>query len=186
MHLELAIAGLGGQGALTAGQLIAVAGMSHGKHVSNTPIYTPEVRGGSSNALVVVSDNPVGSMMVAEPNAVIFLCDLSIPRILPTIEPGAAVVVNTTLVAPELVKERAGDCRLAMLPVTDMAAELGDARIANMVAAGALSALDPDLPLEWLMEAMPGLLGERRMRFLDLNRAALEAGAKAGLASVGA
>ncbi len=177
MHLELAIAGVGGQGALTVGQLIGVAGISHGKNVTNTPIYSPEVRGGSSNALVVVSDDPVGSMMVAEPYAAIFLCDLSVERILPTLTEGASVVVNTTLAATGPFSAR-GDLRLAALPASDIAQELGDVRVANMVTAGALSVVYPDLPFGWLIDALPGLLGQKRARFLDLNRAALERGAE--------
>jgi 2-oxoglutarate ferredoxin oxidoreductase subunit gamma len=178
MHLELAIAGLGGQGALTAGQLIGAAGMQHGKHVTNTPIYSPEVRGGSSNALVVVSDEPIGSMMVAEPNAAIFLCDLSVERLVPTLQPGSLVVANSTLVAPGPLEART-DLRLVSIPATQMAGDLGEPRVANMVAAGALSALCPDIPLAWLLEALPALLGQRKARYLDLNRTALEQGAEA-------
>lgn len=178
MRLELVIAGSGGQGALTAGQLIAVAGVRHGKHVTNTPIYTPEVRGGSSNALVVVSEEPIGSMMVAEPNAGILLSDLSTERLLPTFTEGAAVVVNTTLVPANALASRP-DLRATYIRATDVAAEIGDPRVGNMVAAGALAALCEDVPLEWLFDALPELLGERRMRFLELNRSALEAGAKA-------
>lgn len=177
MHLELAIAGLGGQGALTGGQLIGAAGMQHGKHVTNTPIYSPEVRGGSSNALVVVSDEPIGSMMVSEPNAAIFLCDLSVERILPTLQLGSLVVANTTLVDPTPLEART-DLRLVCLPATQMAGDLGEPRVANMVAAGAFSAFCDDIPLEWLLAALPALLGERKARFLDLNRTALEQGAE--------
>jgi len=174
MHLEIAIAGMGGQGALTAGQLVAAAGMMRGKHVTNTPSYTPEVRGGTSNAFVVVSDRPIGSMMVTEPTTVVFLCDLSIERILPTLQPGAKVVFNSTLVADDL---KAPGATVLGVPATAWAEELGDVRCANMVALGALTTIEPDLPLEWLMDAVPAMLGAKRAGLVDLNVRALKRGA---------
>lgn len=179
MHLELVIAGMGGQGALTAGQLVAIAGMAHGMFVTNTPIYAPEVRGGSSNALVVVSDEPVGSMMVAEPNAAIFLCDLDVERLIPTVVPGGRVVFNASLVRPDLVRHNGP---AVGVPATAIAAQVGDVRATNMVALGALTAIEPDLPIEWLTGAVPTMLGDRRQSLVDLNTRALEAGREAALA----
>ncbi len=177
MHLEITIAAAGGQGALTVGQLIALTGIRHGKHVTNTPIYSPEVRGGSSNALVVVSDDPIGSMMADEPSDAIFLCDLSVERILPLVQPGGKVVYNTTLVAEDLIARHTPDgVTVIGVPATRAAEDLGEVRAANMIALGALTAIEPQLPMEWLIEAMPDLLGERRAKFAPANIAALEKG----------
>jgi len=176
MHLEIVIGGMGGQGALTAGQLLAVAGMKNGKWVTNTPVYSPEVRGGSSNALVVISDQPVGSMMVSRADAAIFLAHQSVGRLLPSLKPGARVVYNSTLVQAD--SRRLHDVEHVSLPCTDLATEVGDVRAANMVALGALTALEPDLPLDWLCGALPEMLGASKARFVDLNRRALEKGAE--------
>jgi 2-oxoglutarate ferredoxin oxidoreductase subunit gamma len=177
MHLEIVIGGIGGQGALTAGQLLAVAGMQQDKWVTNTPIYSPEVRGGSSNALVVMSDRPVGSMMVTQSDVGVFLAHQSVPRLLPTLKPGARVVYNSTLVPAD--SRRLHDVAHVAIPATDLATEVGDVRGANMVALGALTELEEELPLEWLVEALPDMLGPRKMRFLDVNKAALHRGAEA-------
>ncbi len=123
MHLEIVIGGIGGQGALTAGQLLAVAGMKNGKWVTNTPVYSPEVRGGSSNALVVISDQPVGSMMVSRADAAIFLAHQSVGRLLPSLKPGARVVYNSTLVQAD--SRRLHDVEHVSLPCTDLATEVG-------------------------------------------------------------
>jgi len=176
MHLEIAIAGMGGQGALTAGQLVAVAGMLQGKHVTNTPSYTPEVRGGTSNAFVVVSDRPIGCMMVTEPTTVVFLCDLSIDRIVPTLRPNARVVYNSTLVAEGV---RAPGASVLGVPATALAEELGDVRCANMAALGALTTIEPELPLEWLVQAVPVMLSGKRAGLVELNITALRRGALA-------
>jgi len=177
VHLEVTIAAAGGQGALTIGQLIAVAGIRHGKHVTNTPIYSPEVRGGSSNALVVVSDDPIGSMMADEPTDAIFLCDLSVERILPLVRKGGSVVYNSSLVAEDLVRRHTPEgVTVVGVPATAAAEELGEARAANMIALGALTAIEPQLPMQWLTDAMPDLLGERRAKFAPANIAALEKG----------
>lgn len=175
MHLEIVIGGVGGQGALTAGQLLATAGMQQGKWVTNTPIYSPEVRGGSSNALVVLSDEPVGSMMVTRADAAIFLAHQSVNRLLPSVKPGARVVYNSTLVQAD--SRRVHDVQHVSIPCTDLATDVGDVRAANMVALGALTALEAQLPLEWLLSALPAMLGSGRARFLELNHDALQRGA---------
>jgi 2-oxoglutarate ferredoxin oxidoreductase subunit gamma len=178
MHMELVIAGMGGQGALTAGEVIATAVTRHGKAVTNTPVYTPEVRGGTSNALVVVSDDPIGSMMVDEPTHVVFLCDFSVARIMPCLRPGAKVVYNSTLVDAESLRPTV-DALVVGIPATTIASELGDVRCTNVVALGALAAVEPELPIAWLTEAVESLLGKRKQHLVEPNVRALEAGMQA-------
>ena len=176
MHLEIVIAALGGQGALTAGELLAIAGMQHGLNVTNTPVYSPEVRGGSSNAFVVLSTKPIGSMMANTPNQGIFLCRQGLERVAATLVDGARAVYNSTLIPPALM--RTEGLETVAIPATELAEDVvGDVRTANMVALGAFTVLEPSVPLEWLIEALPTLLGARRMGFLDVNVAALRCGA---------
>lgn len=177
MHLEIAIGGIGGQGALTAGQLLAVAGMKQGKWVTNTPVYSPEVRGGSSNALVVVSDDPVGAMMVTQADVAVFLAHQSLARLLPCLKPGARVVYNSTLIQAD--SRKLHDVVQVSIPCTDLATEVGDVRCANMVALGAMTELEPQIPLEWLIDALPDMLGSGKIRFLAVNEQALRRGAQA-------
>ena len=170
---EMIFAGFGGQGVMLMGQLVAYAAMNEGRHVSWFPSYGPEMRGGTANCAVVVSDEPVGSPVVSEPTALVAMNKPSLARFRPGVRPGGVVIYNSTLIdeAP-----RRDDVAMVAVPATEIAGELGEVRAANMVALGALlartSVVDPADVLAALAKALP----RRRQDLLPLNRAALERG----------
>ena len=134
MNLQMIFAGFGGQGVLLMGQLIAYAGMLSGKEVSWMPAYGPEMRGGSANCSVVVSDEPVGSPLVYRPSAVIAMNEPSLAKFEPRVAPGGVLLVNTCLAHG--ARSRA-DVRVVPIAANDIAAAVGNARAANMAALGA-------------------------------------------------
>ena len=175
MQTEIVIAGFGGQGVLFTGQLLAYAAMDAGKEVTWIPSYGPEMRGGTANCTVVISDEEIGSPMVSSPQAVIVLNLPSLDKYEPMVKPGGVLVVNETMVDREVKRK---DVKTIMVKANAIAEELGDRRMMNMVMLGALIANLPVLPLEAIEKALDGHLPERHKRLLPQNYKALKEGAK--------
>lgn len=135
MKQEFIIAGFGGQGVLLLGQMLAYAGMLEGKQVSWMPSYGPEMRGGTANCTVVISDEEIGSPVVSQPSCVIALNLPSLDKFEPMVKPGGLLLINSSLVDRE---PRRDDIKAVALPATEIASELGNIRVTNMVALGAL------------------------------------------------
>jgi len=176
MQEEIIISGFGGQGALFAGQLLAYAAMDEGFHVTWIPSYGPEMRGGKARCTVIVSEEEIGSPLVRRPSAAIVLNIPSMEAFEPLIKPQGVLVVNSSLVPHE--SER-GDLRLACVPATDRAIELGNVRLANVICLGALVQLTGAVPLDAIAEALDRHLPERHRELLVLNKEALHIGAQA-------
>ncbi|MER3458950.1 MAG: 2-oxoacid:ferredoxin oxidoreductase subunit gamma, partial [Chloroflexota bacterium] len=151
MHEEIIISGFGGQGALFAGQLLAYAGMNEGKHVTWIPSYGPEMRGGTAHCTVVISDEPIGSPLVRHPSVAIVMNNPSLDKYQPLVKPGGVLIVNSSLITQPITRE---DIRVALIPASAVADELGDSRLMNIVLLGALLALVPILPLEAIDRAL--------------------------------
>jgi 2-oxoglutarate ferredoxin oxidoreductase subunit gamma len=175
MH-EVLIAGFGGQGVLTAGQLLAYAGNFEGKQVSWVPAYGPEQRGGTANCSVVISDRPVACTLVTEPTACIVMNQPSLEKFESTVVPGGVLVVNTSLCEKRATRT---DITVINVAATEIASELGSAKFANMVALGALLAAQPMVDLEMVLKAMIKVMGEDKARFVPVNRQALQRGMEA-------
>lgn len=172
MH-EILIAGFGGQGVLTAGQLLAYAGNFEGKQVSWVPAYGPEQRGGTANCSVVVSDRPIACTLVTEPTACIVMNQPSLDKFEATVQPGGVLVINTSLCDKPATRR---DLTVISLPATDIALELGSPKFANMVALGALIAAVPMVDPETVLKAMIKVMGEDKIRFVPINREAIQRG----------
>ena len=170
---EILIAGFGGQGVLTAGQLLAYAGNFEGKHVSWVPAYGPEQRGGTANCSVVLSDQPIACTMVTEPSACIVMNQPSLEKFEKAVPPGGILVINTSLCEKPATRN---DLTIVPLPVTDLAISLGSAKFANMVALGALIAVLPVVQPETLLKAMVKVMGEDKVKFVPINREAIRLG----------
>ncbi|HLN63037.1 MAG TPA: 2-oxoacid:acceptor oxidoreductase family protein [Symbiobacteriaceae bacterium] len=175
MH-EVLIAGFGGQGVLTAGQLLAYAGNFEGKQVSWVPAYGPEQRGGTANCSVVISDRPVACTLVTEPTACIVMNQPSLEKFEKDVQPGGVLVVNTSLCEKRATRT---DITVINVAASDIAAELGSTKFANMVALGALLAAQPMVDLEMVLKAMIKVMGEDKARFVPVNRQALQKGMEA-------
>jgi 2-oxoglutarate ferredoxin oxidoreductase subunit gamma len=171
---EIIISGFGGQGALFAGQMLAYAAMEHGFHVTWIPSYGPEMRGGKARCTVIVSEEEIGSPMVRRPSAAVVLNIPSMEAFEPEVKPGGVLVVNSSLVPQK--SERA-DVRAVYVPASDLATELGNVRLANVVCLGALVRGLGVVPLEALERALDEHMPERHRSLLELNLQALHKGA---------
>ena len=168
-------AGFGGQGVILAGKLLAQAGTDHGLEVTWLPSYGPEMRGGTANCTVVLSDEPIGSPVVDNPSALVAMNLPSLERFENAVLEAGTVVLNSSLVSRGV--ERSDVTELA-LPLNEMAASLGNSRAANMVALGALIKATGVVPIEVVKRAMVSMLGHKgsASKLIRVNERALEAG----------
>jgi len=170
---DLVIAGFGGQGVLFAGQLLAHAALEADLETTWYPSYGPEMRGGTAHCTVVISDEPIGSPLVAHPQAVIALNLPSLDRYEPVVRPGGLLIVNTSLIDRAV---RRDDVDVVAIAADDVAAELGHPRLTNLVLVGALLARVPVLTLDRVAATLERVLPERHRGLLAANRAALQRG----------
>jgi 2-oxoglutarate ferredoxin oxidoreductase subunit gamma len=174
MQTEIVIAGFGGQGVLFAGQVLSYAAMDQGKEVTWIPSYGPEMRGGTANCTVVVADEPIGSPLVRNPKAAIVLNLPSLDRYEPVIRVGGVLVANSSLINRGRTRQ---DIKFVPIPANEIAEDLGDRRLSNMVALGALLACLPVLPIDSIKQALQDHLPARHQRLLPVNFQALDKGA---------
>lgn len=174
MELGVIFAGFGGQGILLSGKVLARAGMDRGLEVTWLPSYGPEMRGGTANCTVVLSDKPIGSPIVDAPGALVAMNLPSLDRFEPRVAPQGIIVYNSSLIPRSLERD---DVTGIPLPVNDIARELGNPRVINMVALGALIRATGVVPLEAAVEAMAHEMRERgRDRLIEVNETALRRG----------
>lgn len=174
MQTDIIFSGFGGQGALFAGQLLAYAALDQGRHVTWIPSYGPEMRGGTAHCTVIIADDEIGSPLVRHPGAVVAMNLPSFDKYEPLVRPGGLLIYNTSLVTRAPVRT---DLRLIPAPANAIADELGHARLANMVLAGALVAATGVLPLPAVMQALAAHLPRRHWHLLEANYTALRRGA---------
>jgi 2-oxoglutarate ferredoxin oxidoreductase subunit gamma len=165
---EILFAGFGGQGILSMGKFLAYAGMEEEKNVSWLPSYGPEMRGGTANCSVIVSDEGVGSPVVTSPDILVVMNRPSLDKFEATIKPGGILIMDSDLVNREPYRE---DIKVIKIPAQTTAAELGSRTIANMVLLGAL--IDETAVVS--IEAMLKSLAEHgKSSYYDINKKALE------------
>lgn len=174
MQEEIIISGFGGQGSLFAGQLLAYAAMGQELHVTWIPSYGPEMRGGKARCTVVVSERQIGAPLVRRPSASIVLNIPSMEAFERAVKPGGALIVNSSMV-PD--KSERDDIQVIYVPASDLATELGNVRLANVLCLGALMEATDVVPLAALEQALDDHLPERHRDLLDLNKEALRRGA---------
>jgi 2-oxoglutarate ferredoxin oxidoreductase subunit gamma len=173
MQTEVIISGFGGQGTLYAGQVLAYAAMDEGKQVTWIPSYGPEMRGGTANCTVVISDEEIGSPTVKHPKAVLALNLPSLDKYEDMIAPGGCLVVNESMVNRKPTRT---DIRVVLLPANEIAREIGNERATNMVMLGALLANMDILPIEALEKALKNHTAQRLQKFVEMNIQALRRG----------
>ncbi len=174
MQTEIIFAGFGGQGILFAGQVLAYAGMDAGLEVTWLPSYGPEMRGGTANCTVILADEEIGSPLVKHPQALVAMNAPSLDKFEPLVQPGGVVIVNSSLALRGVARD---DVRGLEIPANHIAEEIGDRRLANMVATGALVTLLPVLTLDQVKQALAEHLPSRKRHLLEPNFQALDAGA---------
>lgn len=175
MQTEVIVAGFGGQGVLFTGQLLAYAGMDESKNVTWIPSYGPEMRGGTANCTVVVSDEEIGSPFVHHPSAVIAMNRPSLDKYEDLVKPGGVLVINSSIVDRPAKRK---DIKVVEVDANTIAEKLGDKKMSNMVLLGALLANLPVLPQRAIENALKGHLPERHHKLLPKNYEALNEGAK--------
>ncbi len=181
MTHEIVLAGFGGQGILFLGKMIATAGMLEGKEVSWIPSYGPEMRGGTANCSVVVSDRRIGTPVVSRPNVLVAMNRPSLEKFEAKVQPGGFVLINKTLIEIPHTRQ---DVEAAYVEITSLASQLGNPKLANVVALGALIGRVPIVGREAVLEGLRKELSGKKAALLDLNIAALTAGQEATLQAV--
>ena len=172
-YQDVIIAGFGGQGVMLIGNLLAQAGMEHGLEVSFIPVYGAEMRGGTANCTVVLDEHPIGSPLVREPMSTIILNEPSLSKFQPRLSADGVQIVNASLVAQNLLDAAK---RTVYIPVNDMAHELGNVKMANMVALGAWLKATGALPLNVMQEALNRVVSAHYAKLISANAKALEQG----------
>ena len=176
MTKQYIFAGFGGQGMLLIGKFLAMASMLEGKHVSWLPSYGPEMRGGTANCSVTVSDEPVASPMVEKADAIIAMNRPSLDKFESHVKPGGVLVINSSIIDRKAERD---DIQVVYCDANKIAEEVGNPKGANVAILGALMAKDPACTTESMIEAIRIELGERKARFLEGNKKALYAGIEA-------
>ena len=173
MTTQILIAGFGGQGVLFAGKFLAYKGLLEEKQVSWLPSYGPEMRGGTANCSIILSDDPVGSPIVSTPDALIAMNLPSYDKYEPTVAPGGKIFVDSTLIGRKALRS---DVDTYYIPATKMAADAGIPTLANMIILGKMIKETGAVSFEDLMSAMKKVVSAKRAELMDINIKALEAG----------
>ena len=169
-------AGFGGQGMLLIGQFLAQAGMMEGKYVSWLPSYGPEMRGGTANCSVCVSDSPIASPVITKASCVIAMNRPSLDKFESFVRPGGTLIVNSSLID---VKAKRDDITVYYVPANELAEQLGNMKVANVVILGACLELTKCVSVDTVLDAIALKLGKRKAHLVDINKHALIAGAEA-------
>ncbi len=171
MLKKMFFAGSGGQGALAIGQLIAKAAMEEGNEVTYLPSYGPEMRGGTANCTVVVSDKPISCPLINECDVLVVMNLPSLLRFEPMVKPGALLFMNSSLI-PE--KAKRSDIRIIEVPAVEEAQKLGIERAANMVMLGAILKETGVVRFETVYRELEHMFTGRKEKFLEPNRKAVD------------
>ncbi|MFN7252161.1 MAG: 2-oxoacid:acceptor oxidoreductase family protein [Anaerobacillus sp.] len=171
---EIIIAGFGGQGVMSMGQLLAYAGMIEDLHVSWLPSYGPEQRGGTANVSVIISDQPIGSPVIQDPTVAIVLNNPSFQKFEPKVRPSGVLIVNKSIID---LKSSRRDITIIEVPATEIASGIGSARVANSVILGAFLQYSQAVPEEAVIKSLKKVLSERKQYLIPANQEALNKGA---------
>ncbi len=172
-QLELIIAGFGGQGILSAGRLIAYAGMLEGKYVSWLPSYGPEMRGGTANCSVVISDEPVGSPILDTVNCLVVMNGPSLEKFERIVEPNGLIISDSSLVE---TKPKRTDVDFAGVPATQYASDMGNLTYANIIILGKLLAKTGIVSKESFEAALKKVLPSKKHHLIPEEMKALDMG----------
>lgn len=181
MLSEIIIAGFGGQGVLSAGKILAEAALAEDKYVSWIPSYGPEVRGGTANCNVVISDEEVGSPIVSKASAAIIMNQPSLAKFEDAVATGGVLIINSSLVN---MKSKRNDITVNYVPANDLAEELGNSKVANIVMLGAFLAVTPVVKTESLEQVIEGSFSGNNASKAEINKQAFAAGRASALRQV--
>jgi len=172
MLIKTVIAGFGGQGVMSIGLNLAQAAMLEGKNVTWLPSYGAEVRGGTANCTVVISDEEIASPVASSPEFVVAMNQPSVMRFQNQIQSGGLFFINSSLVESEISR---GDINVVKVPANNIADNLGSPKSANMVMLGAFAKKSGLISFGSAVEALKFILGTKQ-KLLAINEKALKAG----------
>lgn len=173
MKKEIVISGFGGQGGLAIGKNLAEAGMAEGMNVTWAPSYGPEMRGGTANCSVVLSDKPVGSPVFARSTELIALNEPSLTKFEAGVLPGGSVFVNSDVVTDKVSRP---DLTAYYIPCAKIAEEIGNPKVANMVMLGAYVAGTKILKPETIERMIAQMFTGPKAKLVPLNIEAFRRG----------
>ena len=173
---EFIFAGFGGQGMLLIGKFLAMACMLDGKHVSWLPSYGPEMRGGTANCSVIVSEEEIGSPLIGDADVIVAMNQPSLDKFENKVRPGGVLVINSSIIERKSVRD---DVTVVYCDANRIAEEVKNPKGANVAILGAMMAKCDIVDTDKMIEAIRIELGERKARFLEGNKAALLAGMEA-------
>jgi len=170
---RITVAGFGGQGVVLMGKILAYAGLLESKNVTCLPSYGPEMRGGTANCMVTISNSRIGSPYITKPSSLIAMNEPSLERFESTVEPEGCILRNSSLVKREVARS---DVAVAGVRATEEAEVLGDVRAANMIALGAFVQVKPIVRHQTLLQALEKSLPTGRRDLLALDERAIQRG----------
>lgn len=177
VYNDAIIAGFGGQGVMLIGNLLAYSAMESGLNVTYIPVYGPEMRGGTANCTVVISDEDIGSPIIKNPLSLIAMNRPSLDKFQPMVQDQGVVIVNSSLVDMELAdKDR---LKVFPVPANEIADKIGNTRMANMVALGAYAQATGILEINVVQKSLEHVISAHYSHLIPKNAQALSAGAEA-------
>ncbi|MBR4291254.1 MAG: 2-oxoacid:acceptor oxidoreductase family protein [Oscillospiraceae bacterium] len=170
---QILIAGFGGQGVLFAGKFLAYKGLVQDKQVSWLPSYGPEMRGGTANCSVIISDTPVGSPIITTPDVLIAMNLPSLTKFVDTVAPGGKIIIDSTLID---VKVQRNDVEVFYVPATQMAKDAGFSTLANMILTGKVLKETDAVSFDGNKETLESFIPAKKANLIDINCQALQTG----------
>jgi len=173
MNKQILIAGFGGQGILFSGKFLAYEGLIDGKEVSWLPSYGPEMRGGTANCSIILSDTKIGSPIVDQPDILIAMNAPSFDKYINEVRPGGKVFVDSSLIEK---KSERDDVEVHYIPATKLASEKELPGLANMIMIGIMIKHTDIIPVENIDKAMQKVVPAKKQNLLELNKKAIQLG----------
>jgi len=173
---EIIIAGFGGQGIILAGRLLAQTAMKAGKEVTYMPSYGAEVRGGTANCMVIIADEPIASPLVEKPDSLIVMNKASLNKFAPRLKSASLMIMNSSLI--DIKPQLDDSIEIIAIPADEIAVELGNQKVANMVAIGAYLQKRGNLSPDEAVACLSDTIAKRYHKTLPVNTQALHRGAE--------
>lgn len=174
---RIIVSGFGGQGVMGIGQLLTYAGMFDGYHVSWLPSYGPEMRGGSANCSVIISDEPIGAPNISTATSIIVLNGPSLDKFENSVMKGGSILLNASLINREVERD---DVKVYKMPANELALEFGNPKTMNMIIVGAFNEIHDIVSEDAIKKAVEKLYGKKGEEMLKINYKALEFGMEKG------
>ncbi|MDO4608448.1 MAG: 2-oxoacid:acceptor oxidoreductase family protein [Clostridia bacterium] len=175
MTREILLSGFGGQGILFTGKFLAYQGLLADKNVSWLPSYGPEMRGGTASCSVIISDEPVGSPIISEPDILIAMNLPSFEKFVPTVKKGGIVIADSSLIEAKTDRD---DIDAYYIPATGLASDMGKQSLANMIILGKLLSVLGEFDEENIKATLQKVIPPKKAEMLEINMNAIKIGAQ--------